>query len=167
MFLVEVPTIHASPLTLSHLLPEGNNQITRKLFLHCWPTVVVEVRLKIKRMGNGSGTQQYSGCSRMCYYETCIHTQNNSTDFYYLVINYNYILVDNKIHKNMAVTSSVKYTMQTIQNLLHAVLAKFTILCQPPPPPPHTHTKSTIFNILSYSNWICLGTGCKTAYLCP
>lgn len=37
----------------------------------------------------------------------------------------------------MAVTSSVvNYTMQTIQNLLHAVLAKLT----------HTHTKSAIFN---------------------
>jgi hypothetical protein len=55
------------------------------------------------------------------------------TVFYYLVINYNYILIDNEICKNVLVTSSVvKYTMQTIQNPLHAVLTKFTILC-------HTH----------------------------
>jgi hypothetical protein len=53
MFL-EVPTIHANLLTLSHLLPEGINQLTHKLFLHCWPTVVVGDRLKIKRMGSGS-----------------------------------------------------------------------------------------------------------------
>jgi hypothetical protein len=35
IILVEVPTIHANPLTLPHLLPEGINQLTRKLFLHC------------------------------------------------------------------------------------------------------------------------------------
>jgi len=54
MFLVEVTTIHANPLIPSHLLPEGINQLTHKLFLHCWPTVV-GVRLKKKKgMGNGS-----------------------------------------------------------------------------------------------------------------
>jgi hypothetical protein len=63
--------------------------------------------------------------------------------FYYLVINYNYIIIDNEICKNVLVTSSVvKYT---IQNPLHAVLTKFTILCR-------THTKNAIFNKLSYSN---------------
>jgi len=87
-------------------------------------------------MGNGSAhsnTVDVQECVIMKPAYT--HRIIQLTDFYYLVINYNYILID-KIYKNMAVTSSVvKYTMKTIQNLLHAVLAKFTILC----PPPHAH----------------------------
>jgi len=147
MFLVDVPTIHANPLTHSHSLPEGINQLTCKLFLHCWPTVVVGVRLKIKRMGNGSAhSNTVYVQERVIMKPAYTHTIIQLTDFYYLVNNYNYILIDNKIYKNMAATSSVvKYTMK-IQNLLHAVV-EFTIVCPPP-----QHTQSANFNILWYSN---------------
>jgi len=100
MFLVEVPTMHTSPLTLSHLLPEGINQLTCKLFLHCWPTVVVGVRLKIKRMGNGSAHSNTVDVQEVLLWNLHIHTQNKSTDWFLLSGNYNYILIDNKIYRN-------------------------------------------------------------------
>lgn len=78
-------------LTLSHFLPEGINQLT-----HAGPLQLVGVRLKIKRMGNSSAYSSTVGIWELVIMQPA-STQSiiQLTDFYYLVINYNYILTYN------------------------------------------------------------------------
>jgi hypothetical protein len=82
-------------------------------------------------MVNGLGYSNSVGVQELVMQPLFTHSIIQLIDFYYLVFNYKYVFIYNKLCKNMAGLSLCVLVsmLQTIYKIsIHAVLSKFTFL---------------------------------------
>jgi hypothetical protein len=76
--------LHVRVLTLCHFMPEGINQCTHKLLLHCWPNVV------------GRHAENKKGWELIMQFAS-IHSIIQLTDFYCLIITIMFLFTTNNV----------------------------------------------------------------------